>query len=98
MICHSFEFEPLGRHEAHKKYEPRRSRIQRNAIDDVVWGELSPALQIESINSYIDFIEGLPERPSISVDQIINDDNDLREMLIEEANGLRNWWTRFAPR
>ena len=92
MACHSFEFEPLARRDAQKRYEPRIDKILRDETEERVYGEFSPAHQTEALSAYVRFIESLPERNSEAVNQRLDNDNKLRRHLERESTGLNEWW------
>lgn len=92
MACHSFEFEPLARRDPKKKYEPRIDKILWDEVEERVYGEFSPAHQIEAVNAYVSFIESLPERESDRVDEILERNDRLKKSLNREAVGLHEWW------
>jgi hypothetical protein len=92
MACHSFEFEPLARRDPRKKYEPRIDEVLLEEENERVYGEFSPAHQIEAINAYVSYIEALPERESNRVNEILEDDDRLKRDLNRDASRLNEWW------
>lgn len=93
MICHSFEFDPIGR-SGPDKYTPDPT------IPDL-WTHpsLSPVLtsvsdqdrqMAEAARST--FVASLPARSALDVTALLDNDHTLAEQLQADAEQYRNWW------
>lgn len=92
MISHSFELEPLGRHEEKLKYAPCFSRIPRDAAEEKVCNPLSPQDEERAQQAYRKFITNLLKHPSINITTILHENPQLKNELENEANSLIQWW------
>ena len=87
MICHSFEFEPIGRKPA-KMYEPRFTDVP-----GVLGPDLSPAVVRQSSEEYVGFVTSLLGRDSLDISEALDADPELKGWLGQQALGLENWWS-----
>jgi len=90
LICHSFEFEPLGR-KAVNKYEPRFKEIPQDEVSD----ELSTRVRIQAEEMYEDFLPTLIQRDPQDVRATLREDADLEAELTKEAESLIQWWEPY---
>ncbi len=88
MICHSLEFEFLGRRKAAKKYEPYFKEIPLDEVSE----ELPSQVQKQAIDAYVDFIPTLVQRNPEYVEVLLRDTTGLEAKLAEEAELLIGWW------
>lgn len=93
LICHSFEFEPLGIRKTIKKYEPRFRQVPQDEVSD----ELSTRVRIQAARVYEDFIATLVQRDPQDVQAILNANVDLEAELAKEAKSLIGWWEPSEP-
>jgi len=87
MICHSFEFEFLGRRKAAKQYEPYFKDIPLDEVSD----ELPSRVQIGAIREYADFIPTLVERDPERIEETLGNSTGLEAELAETAESLIGW-------
>jgi len=88
MICHSFEFEPLGRRDPGKKYEPRF----RHILWDELTEELPNPARRQAARAYEDFLPMLLQRDPQDVPSILAGDPNRKAELKNEAVSLVGWW------
>lgn len=94
IICHSFEFEPLGRREAAKKYQPRFKRVPQDEVAD----ELSVRIRSHAGRAYENFIPTLVQRDPQDVPSILRADPGLETELRSEAESLFRLWGSITNR
>jgi hypothetical protein len=94
MICHSFEFEPLGLRAPAKIHGPRFDQIPQNNIDERLNNELPSRTQNLATNAYVDFIQGLPPREPIDITAMLANDPALTAELGNESQRLIGWTDR----
>lgn len=88
MICHSFEFEFLGRKKFEKKYEPYFKERQLNGISE----ELPSLILRKAMDAYTSFIPILLQHEPKDVKVILQSRPALKASLTEEAKSLIGWW------
>jgi hypothetical protein len=91
MICHSFEFEPLGLLAPAKMHAPRFDTIPANNIDERLNNELPRRTRIQAENAYVEFISTLPARQARDVRTILLNDQALERDLNNESEALIGW-------
>jgi hypothetical protein len=84
LICHSFEFEPLGIRKIAKKYEPHFREIPQDEVSD----ELSTRVRIQAARAYEDFLPTLIQRDPQDVRASLRENADLEAELTKEAESL----------
>lgn len=94
MICHSFEFEQLGRKKASLKYSPRIPDAMPRELDDVFHNNLSVSVLTSAATTYGEFIRYLPTRIPVDVVQTVAGNAALEQRLTREAERLQQWWVR----
>ena len=87
VICHSFEFIPLGRSGANR-YTPRFREVPQDVMSD----ELSNRVRIQSIRAYEDLLPTLVQREAQDVQEALNENSNLEAELRHEAESLIRWW------
>lgn len=92
MICHSFEFEPIGRRNPTNKYRPRFKHITEDNIDHILNDELSNTVRSSALSAYTDFTVSVVKRDPVDVSAILKDDPELYAELEAEAESLIQWW------
>lgn len=91
MICHSFEFEPLGLRSPAKIYSPRFDVIPADAIDERLSHELPTRTQTQAAEAYVEFIQALPPRIVLDVDSHLKANRALKQELFDESQALIGW-------
>ena len=91
MICHSFEFEPLGLRAPAKIHAPRFATIPANNIDERLNNELSSRTRTQAETAYVEFISTLPLRQARDVRTILLNDQALEQDLNNESQALIGW-------
>jgi hypothetical protein len=92
MVCHSLEFEPLGRTKKALKYSPIFREAVRNEDDELFRNHLSSRTLASAFESYGEFIEQLPTRDPINVIEVLRLNAALEQTLSHEARSLQQWW------
>ena len=88
MICHSLEFEFLGRIKAEKKYEPYIKKSELNGVSEIL-----PSLVLrKALDTYTSFIPTLLQNEPKYVNAILENNPNLNADLTEEAKTLVGWW------
>jgi hypothetical protein len=94
MICHSFEFEPLGLRAPAKIHAPRFHLVPQNNIDERLNNELSSRTQNLATAAYVEFNRSLPPREAIDVMAVLAADAALQTELGNESQALIGWTSR----
>src|SRR6185503_1314149 len=94
MICHSFEFEQLGRNKNALKYSPRFAEAPPRELEEVLHNHLSVRTLTSAATAYGEFIRQLPTRIPIDVVQTLAQNARLEQRLSQEAKSLQQWWMR----
>ena len=97
MVCHSLEFEPIGK-KAPFKYRPRFDYIPTNDNEERLRIKLAPNVEKKAINAYSRFVSELPTRDARNVIEILGEDARRKERLEQEAISLDGWWKTYAAR
>ena len=87
IICHSLEFEPLGRRKSAKKYQPRFKKIPQDEVAD----ELSTQIRVRAEKAYENFLPMLVQRDPKDIRSILHADPDLETELRDKAELLIGW-------
>jgi hypothetical protein len=98
MVCHSFEFEPLGRQNPALKYEPDVKAVPASDIAEIFEIDLSTQVENQARLAYRNFIVSLPNREARNVTNLLGADRAMTERLDKEAKSLEGWWTRFKQK
>jgi len=88
MICHSLEFEFLGRIKTEKKYEPYIKKSELNGVSEIL-----PSLILrKAVDAYTSFIPTLLQHEPKDVKVTLQSRPVLKASLTEEAKSLIGWW------
>jgi hypothetical protein len=98
MVCHSFEFEPIGRTNPSLKYEMDEKAIPKSDIDELFEISLSEQTDRLAQRAYRDFVVTLPRRDPLDITEVLRTDRARRVSLDNEAKSLDGWWKRFPER
>jgi hypothetical protein len=93
MVCHSFEFTPIGVPVAENIFAPRPRWTQsvETSIDDRLNRELPAKTRNAAADAYVDFICTLPNRTCVNAEELIAADPNLALRLGEESVIIADW-------
>ncbi len=92
MVSHSFEFEPLGRRREDYKYKPRfKILLPRDRTEIILLEKISTRIQYQAVKEYRSFIKLLPKRGVINVNQVLENNENLKNDLQTEVDDLNTW-------
>lgn len=98
MVCHSFEFEPLGRLNPALKYEIDMKAVPASDIAEIFEIDLSTHIENQARLAYRNFIVSLPQREARNITDLLSSDLAMSQRLDREARSLDGWWTRFREK
>lgn len=98
MVCHSFEFEPLGRLNPALKYEIDMKAVPASDIAEIFEIDLSTQIENQARLAYRNFIVTLPQREARNITDLLSSDQAMSQRLDKEAKSLDGWWKRFREK
>lgn len=98
MVCHSFEFDPIGLRKASSKYKARFAEVPRSDIDEIVNDQVPSRTRIKAEREYGAFVRELPRRIPTRVSDILQQDPNQEARLDREAKSLHLWWEAIGTR